>query len=78
MFSVSLIFTLGIVVVPFLCSYLLTDFITLIVFVVIYMLCVGRVLLKENLLTDYQCTQSVRTIKFSGRSVLYPTCIFHM
>ena len=39
--------------------------------------CVGRSLLKESLLTDYQCTPSVRTMEYAGRSVLYRTCIFN-
>ena len=38
--------------------------------------CVGRSLIKESLLTDYQCTPSAGTMECAGRSVLYHTCIF--
>ena len=37
---------------------------------------VGRSLLKESLLTDYQYTSSARTMECAGRTVLYSTCIF--
>ena len=33
-------------------------------------------LLKESLLTEYQCMSGARTMECAGRSVLYCTCIF--
>ena len=41
-----------------------------------YIISVGRSILKENLLTDYQCTPSARTMECAGRSVLYRMCVF--
>ena len=35
----------------------------------------GRILLKESILTDYQCMPSARTMECSGRNVLYCMCI---
>ena len=37
---------------------------------------IGRSLLKESLLTDYQCTSNARTMARAVRSVLYCTCVF--
>ena len=37
---------------------------------------VGGSILKESLLTDYQCTPSARTMECAGRSVLYRVCLF--
>ena len=37
---------------------------------------VGRSLLKESLLTGYQCMPSARTMECARRIVLYRTCVF--
>ena len=37
---------------------------------------VGRSLLKESILTEYQCTPSARTMECAGRSVLYRSAYF--